>query len=62
MRMTMDYNTKSAIIGGTVFGILPNIPPNDLIITIIMAFTGALVSFIASLLFKYLAKLFKKEK
>lgn len=50
------------MIGGTVFGILPNIPPHDLFVTVIMAFTGALVSFIASMLFKYLAKLFKKEK
>jgi len=50
------------MVGGTVFGILPNIPPDDLIVTIIMAFVGALVSFIASMLFKYLAKLFKNKK
>ncbi len=49
------------MVGGTVFGILPNIPPDDLIVTIVMAFVGALVSYIASFLFNYLAKLFKKE-
>lgn len=50
------------MVGGTVFGILPNIPPNDLFVTVIMAFVGALVGFIASMLFKYLANLFKNEK
>ena len=48
------------IIGGTIFGIIPNIPPHDLIVTIVMAFVGALVSFLASMLFKTLAKFFKK--
>lgn len=60
--MQFNLNDKISMIGGTVFGILPNIPPHDLFVTVIMAFTGALVSFIASMLFKYLAKLFKKEK
>jgi len=60
--MQFNLNDKICMVGGTVFGILPNIPPDDLIVTIIMAFVGALVSFIASMLFKYLAKLFKNKK
>jgi len=60
--MQFNLNDKISMIGGTVFGILPNIPPHDLFVTFIMSFTGALVSFIASMLFKYLAKLFKNEK
>lgn len=60
--MQFNLNEKVSMVGGTIFGILPNIPPDDLIVTIIMAFTGAFISFIASMLFKYLAKLFKKEK
>ncbi len=60
--MQFNFNEKISIVGGTVFGILPNIPPHDLMVTIIMAFTGALVSYIASMLFKYLAKRFKKFK
>lgn len=60
--MQFNFNEKACIIGGTVFGIIPNIPPDDLIVTIVMAFVGALVSFMASVLFKTLAKFFKKSK
>jgi ABC-type phosphate/phosphonate transport system permease subunit len=57
----LNYSEKISILGGTVFSLIPNIPTDDLILTIIMAFTGTLVSFIASLLFKYMAKIFKKK-
>ena len=60
--MQFNINEKISMVGGTVFGILPNIPPDDLFVTVIMAFSGALVSFIASMLFKYLAKLLKKKE
>jgi len=60
--MQFNFNEKACIIGGTVFGIIPNIPIHDLFVTIIMAFIGALVSFLASMLLKTLAKFFKKSK
>ncbi|TYP97451.1 hypothetical protein C7447_104137 [Tenacibaculum adriaticum] len=62
MRLTMDYNTKSAIVGGTLFSSIINISVEDLITTTILAFVGALVSFIASMLFKSIIKFIKKLK
>ena len=56
MRMTMDYNTKSAIIGGTFFSSIVNIGVEDLITTVILAVVGATVSFIVSLLLRFLTK------
>tara|TARA_R110002033_G_scaffold6031_1_gene24490 strand:+ start:1344 stop:1523 length:180 start_codon:yes stop_codon:yes gene_type:complete len=58
----MDYNTKSAIIGGTFFSSIVNIGVEDLITTIVLAFVGALVSFIASILFKSIIKFLNKLK
>ncbi|WP_242135657.1 hypothetical protein [Aestuariivivens marinum] len=52
MRLTMDYNTKSAIIGGTFFSTIMNIGVEDLITTVILAMVGAIVSFFVSLLLK----------
>lgn len=62
MRMTMDYNTKPAIIGGTFFSSIVNIGVADLVTTIVLVFVGALVSFIASMLFKFIIKFLKKLK
>ena len=50
----MDYNTKSAIIGGTFFSSIANIGVEDLITTVILAVVGAVVSFCVSLLLKKL--------
>jgi hypothetical protein len=58
----MDYNTKSAIVGGTFFSSVMNIGVEDLITTIVLAFVGALVSFIASMLFKSIVKFIKNLK
>lgn len=60
--MDLGFNGKISFLGGTVFSLLPNIPSEDLIVTAVMAFVGALVSFLASMLFKYLAGLFRKPK
>ena len=60
--MHFNFDDKISIAGGTLFAIVPNIRPDDLIVTVIMAFTGALASFVASMLFKFLAKkLFKRK-
>ncbi|MAU15420.1 MAG: hypothetical protein CMH46_07760 [Muricauda sp.] len=58
----MDYNTKPAIIGGTFFSSIVNIGVADLVTTIVLVFVGALVSFIASMLFKFIIKFLKKLK
>lgn len=50
----MDYNTKSAIVGGTFFSSIMNIGVEDLITTSILAVLGAIVSFFVSLLLKKL--------
>ena len=62
MPMQFNFNERACIIGGTVFGIIPNIPPDDLFVPIIMAFVGALVSFMASMLFKSIVKFLKNFK
>ena len=54
MRMTMDYNTKSAIIGGTFFSSIVNIGVEDLITTVVLAVVGAIVSYIVSILIKWI--------
>ncbi len=54
MRLTMDYNTKSAIVGGTFFSSIMNIGVADLITTIVLAFVGAAVSFFVSMILKFL--------
>jgi ABC-type phosphate/phosphonate transport system permease subunit len=50
----MDYNTKSAIVGGTFFSSIMNIGVADLITTIVLAFVGAAVSFFVSMILKFL--------
>jgi len=40
--------------GGTAFSLLPNLPVTDLLLTAIMAAVGAIVSFLASMILKWL--------
>jgi hypothetical protein len=46
--------------GGTFLSVLPNLHSEDVLKTIILAALGAIVSFIISLLLKYLIKKHKK--
>lgn len=55
------FEQKLSIVSGTAFGILPNIPINDLKTTIIMATIGAVVSFIVSSILKFLFQKFRKD-
>lgn len=57
----MDYNTKSAIIGGTFFSSIVNIGVEDLSTTIILAIIGTVVSFIVSVILKYLFQKLKMK-
>jgi hypothetical protein len=46
--------------GGTFLSILPNLHSEDVLKTIILAALGAIVSFVISMLLKYLIKKHKK--
>jgi hypothetical protein len=46
--------------GGTFLSVLPNLHSEDVLKTIILAALGAIVSFIISILLKYLIKKHKK--
>lgn len=50
----MDDNTKSAIVGGTFFSSVVNIGIEDVATTIILAVIGAVVSFLVSIILKYI--------
>ena len=61
MQLSMDYNTKSAVIGGTFFSSVANIGVEDLITTIILAVIGAIVSFLVSIIIKYIFQKLKSK-
>jgi len=46
--------------GGTFLSVLPNLHSEDILKTIILAALGAIVSFLISMLLKYLIKKHKK--
>jgi len=46
--------------GGTFLSVLPNLHSEDVLKTILLAALGAIVSFVISLLLKYLIKKHKK--
>jgi len=46
-------NYKLSIYGGSVFGLLPNLPVENIVVTIIMAIVGTLTSFLVTLLLKW---------
>ncbi|MCX2680663.1 hypothetical protein OOZ15_11980 [Galbibacter sp. EGI 63066] len=58
----MENNTiyKFSFTGGTVFGMLPTIRSDDVLLTIIMAAIGAVVSFLITMLLRWLVRLLKK--
>lgn len=57
-----NFEDKICIAGGTALSIVPTLRLEDIMLTIIMAIIGAFASFVASVLFKFLAKkLFKRD-
>jgi ABC-type Fe3+ transport system permease subunit len=52
----VDYHTKAGILGGTLFSTFLNLSWNAIVYTIIMAAIGAVVSFIVSLLLRWIVK------
>jgi len=55
------HNHRFSFWGGTVFGLLPNLPVTDLLETAIMASVGALISFAVSMLLKWLVGMWKSD-
>jgi hypothetical protein len=58
--MTTGNHTFMGTVGGTFLSVLPNLHSEDVLKTIILAALGAIVSFIISMLLKYLIKKHKK--
>ncbi|WP_165593565.1 hypothetical protein [Aequorivita soesokkakensis] len=54
-------NYKLSIYGGTIFGLVPNLPVENIIITIYMAVLGTLTSFLVTLLLKWAGGFGDKE-
>ena len=46
-------NYKLSIYGDTVFGLVPNLPVENIVVTIYMAILGTLTSFMVTLLLKW---------
>ena len=55
----MDHNIKSGVFGGTLLSAFMNISWNDILFTIVMASIGAVVSFIVSLILRWVVKQLK---
>lgn len=58
--METQFFHKASFWGGTVFGVLPNLPVEDVLVTVVMAFIGAVASFIASVLLRIISRWFGK--
>lgn len=58
--MTPHIFHKESFFGGTVLGVLSNLPVEDVFVTIIMAVIGAVASFIVSVVLKYISRKFGK--
>ena len=52
--MQLDLSYRASFVGGTIFGVLPNIHTEDITVTCIMAAIGAVVSFFVSYLLRKL--------
>jgi len=58
--MNHSDHTLMGTAGGTFLSVLPNLHSEDVLKTIILAALGAIVSFVISMLLKYLIKKHKK--
>jgi hypothetical protein len=60
--MQLDLSYRASFVGGTLFGVLPNIHSEDIVVTSVMAVIGAVVSFIATFILRKLFSNFKNPK
>ncbi|MFD2697398.1 hypothetical protein ACFSQ0_05295 [Mesonia sediminis] len=58
----MTTHEKIGFIGGSLLSLLGSVKLDDLITTSVLAITGASVSFMSSVILKFLSRCFKKDK
>ena len=58
----MDHNTRASFFGGLFLSSVFNIGVEDFITTIILAIVGAIVSFLVSVILKWLHQKFKIKR
>jgi hypothetical protein len=58
--MNPDGSTRAGTLGGTLL-VLLQLMPGEMMKTTLLAFIGALVSFVTSLLLKYIVKWWRKR-
>lgn len=51
---------RASFWGRTFFEVLPNLPVEDVLVTVVMAFIGAVASFIASVVLRFISRWFGK--
>ena len=54
--MTTPNSTQMGTVGGTFLSILPNVPSEDVLRTVVLAFIGAVVSFVVSVVLRFLLR------
>ncbi|MDC8000121.1 hypothetical protein POV26_03665 [Aequorivita todarodis] len=54
-------NYRISIFGGMVFGLLPNLPIEDIVVTLCMATFGTVTSFVVTVLLKWISKRLEKR-
>lgn len=52
---------RISFFGGTASGILPNLPVEDIVVTVLMAVMGAIASFVVTELLRGISKWFKSR-
>lgn len=57
----IDHGTKAGTVGGTLLSMCPTISSGDIYRTVVLAFVGAVVSFIASVILKRIVSIIKKR-
>lgn len=56
MQLTVDHNMKASVLGGTLFTAILNLSWDDILFTVIMAAIGAFVSFLVSLILRWILR------
>lgn len=54
--MTTPNSTQMGTVGGTFLSILPNVPSEDVLRTVVLAVVGAVVSFVISVVLRCLLR------
>jgi len=57
----MHAATGGGVLGGTLFGVLPNLPVEDVLLTMLMAGIGAVTSYLVTLMMKSIFSRYRKR-